>query len=175
MRKLIILLLLSTSILSLCAQETYLFQPTELTSVIAFEDSIKSDIKGFYNFNPYFDENIEDIYEYWPKLLNKAFIVKRFIDDFSPSQHAYYFIDKDSIVKLVYYKWGFANPTLEVSNEQIRKQTYFSKKAVWDFVDKRVIIEMTADKIVTETEHELAKEEIVIPRSKIQVTILMIE
>jgi hypothetical protein len=210
MKSILISLIILFLILDLYSQEPINFNPVSLESIKLIEDSINSENKGFYYFNPYYDENIEDIYEEWPNVFKEALIYKRFTDDFYPNLHVWYFFDKDSIVKLVYYHWGFPNPKIEASDEQLRNQisrsneyltkygdvkdtlisilgkpnqievslnepSYISKCTIWDFEDKRIILNMTADKIVLEIDNDMVNRPIILPRSKVQITVLMKE
>ena len=203
----IIFLIISHEIFS---QTQILIEPTNLTSIQEYEDSIKSTSKGFQSFNPYYDEDFEDIYEVWTEVLKKPLIYKRNNDNFFPTLHTWYFYDKDSVVKLIKYNWGFANTSIEVNDSIIKNQvlrlrdyknkykvekknllrllgkpnledvtketaSYINTKSVWDLPNKRVVINMTVDKKVVEFDSEKVKNTIVIPRSKIEIKILMKE
>jgi len=104
--------------------------PTSLEEVRNYEDSIKSIAKGLHHFNPYYDEDFEDIYENWPPVKKKTLIFKRTNDDFFPALHSWYFFDKDSVAKWFKYNWGFANTKVEVSNYVIKKQTLRKKEFI---------------------------------------------
>ncbi|MBP6873030.1 MAG: hypothetical protein KBC43_13555 [Bacteroidales bacterium] len=197
-------------IFNLFSQEPIILNPVSLQSLIVTEDSLKSENKGFQYFKPFFDEDIEDIYEEWPQVNNEALIYKRNTDNFYPTLHVWYFFDKDSIVKLVYYHWGFPNTAVEATDDQLREQvsrtteyltkywnvkdrligilgnptqsevsineaTYISNKIVWDFDNLRVILKMSADKKVMEINNEKVKSPIILPRSKVQIKVLMKE
>lgn len=194
--------------IQLISQTQVVLSPTNLDSLVSFEKSIGSISKGFQYFNPYHDENFEDIYAYWPNVLKKPLIFKRTNDEFYPTLHSWYFYDQDSIVKWIKYHWGFGNTTVEASDDEIRKQTfrekdfkkkyqlekeklkellgsptieneeeetdsYLNMKTIWDLPEKRVIIEMTIDKKVVEFEPKEVEKTIVIPRSKIEIKILL--
>lgn len=123
MKELIILIFLSVSLGSY-SQTQIITKPTTLKSIKAYEDSLKSLSKGLQNYNPYYDEDFEDIFESWPQVIYKPLIYKRINDDFFPTLHTWYFFDKDSIVKWIYFNWGFANTNVEASDSKIKKQQF---------------------------------------------------
>lgn len=122
MKKIFVLLFLSISY-GLFSQTQILTEPTKLSTINEYENSIGSLSKGFQSFNPYYDEDFEDIFENWPQVIYKPLIYKRINDDFFPTLHVWYFYDKDFIVKWVFYNWGFANTNVEVNDSIIMKQT----------------------------------------------------
>lgn len=209
MKKIFVLLFLSISY-GLFSQTQILTEPNKLSTINEYENSIGSLSKGFQSFNPYYDEDFEDIFENWPQVIYKPLIYKRINDDFFPTLHVWYFYDKDFIVKWVFYNWGFANTNVEVNDSIIMKQTlreneykkkykiekqnlinilgkptkedilnetssYLCLKSVWDFKDKRVVIDMTIDKQVAEVNSKKISRSIIIPRSQIIIKILMKE
>jgi hypothetical protein len=190
------------------SQSMIVLKPTSLDSVISYEDSIGSISKGFQYFNPYYDEDFEDIYENWPVVLKRPLIYKRINDEFYPILHVWYFIDKDSTVRWIKYHWGFGNTNVEETDSEIRQQifrknefkskykkekeylksllgcptkedirketdSFLNLKTIWDHTEKRVIIEMTVDKNVVEFDSKEVEKTIVIPRSKIEIKILL--
>ncbi|MCK4662866.1 MAG: hypothetical protein KAT68_08380 [Bacteroidales bacterium] len=194
----------------LYSQDKIVIKPTSLDLLISYEDSIGSISKGFQFFNPYYDEDFEDIYENWPNVLKKPLIYKRINDDFYPTLHAWYFYDKDSTVKWIDYHWGFGNTKIDATDDEIRQQTfrekdfkkkykkekenlkkmlgtptiedvkketdsYLNLKTIWNLPEKRVVINMTIDKRVVEFYSKEVEKIIVIPRSKIEIKILMKE
>ena len=96
--------------------------PTKLKEIRTLENSFKSIPKGFHYFSPFFDQDFEDIIGDWPAVKEKPFIYKRTNDSFYPTLHTWYFHDADSVVGYVVYNWGFANTTIEASNDEIRAQ-----------------------------------------------------
>ncbi len=194
----------------LYSQTQIVTKPTALITIKEYENSIKSISKGFQLFNPYYDEDFEDVYVSWPKVIHKPLIFKRTNDNFFPTLHTWYFYDKDSTVKWIIYNWGFANTNIEASDSVIMKQTlrekeyrnkykeekmnlihllgkptkedlltettsYLNIKTIWDLPDKRIVINMTIDKIVVAFNSEEVGKTIVIPRSAIEIKILMKE
>ena len=117
-----VLLFLSIT-LGVVSQTQIVIKPTSLDTLINYENTIESISKGFQYFNPYHDEDFEDAYEQWPNVLNKPLIYKRTNDDFYPTLHAWYFYDKDSTVKWIYYRWGFGNTKVLASDHEITRQT----------------------------------------------------
>jgi len=104
------------------SQDTLILKSTELSSVKSLEDSLNSVNKGFQFFDPYKDEDFEDVYDKWPNVTTKPLIYKRTNDSFFPPLHVWYFYDKDSTVKWIYYHWGFGNTDVEASESEIKKQ-----------------------------------------------------
>lgn len=196
--------------LEVFSQTQIVITPTSLDTLVSYEDSIESISKGFQFFNPYYDEDFEDIYEEWPNVLKSPLIYKRTNDYFYPTLHAWYFFDNDSTVMWIKYHWGFANTKIEATDDEIREQTLrekdFKKKykeekenlkkilgdptkeddkketdsfvnmrTIWDLTDKRIVINMTVDKMVVEFDSKEVGKAIVIPRSKIEIKILLKE
>lgn len=100
-----------------------IFKPIVLSEMIQFEDSIGSISKGFQYFNPIHDEDFDDLIDEFPITIHKPLIFQRIVDDFYPTLHSWYFYDKDSIVKIIRYNWGFANTKIDVLDSEIMKQT----------------------------------------------------
>jgi len=108
--------------LELFSQTSIVTEPTKLDTLINHEERIASISKGFQFFDPYFDEDFEDILEKWPNILKKPLIYKRAVDDFFPTLHVWYFYDNDTTVRFIKYNWGFANTEVLASNDEIRNQ-----------------------------------------------------
>jgi len=89
--------------------------------IYELEDSMASEDKGFHHFNPYYDEDFEDMYKVWPNVKKKPLIFKRTNDEFFPTLHTWYFYNVDSTVKLVIYNWGFANTSFEIAEAKLAK------------------------------------------------------
>lgn len=107
-------------------------EPTQAKEIRKYEESIDSKSKGFETFNPY-GEKMLDVLQYWPNVTKRALIFKRKDDSFYPTLHSWYFFDdKDSIAKIIYYNWGFANTAVEATNQKIislkNKQSEFVEK-----------------------------------------------
>lgn len=175
-----------------------------------FEKSINSSSKGYQYFDPYGDQDFEDLLYEMPNVKDHVLIYKREYDNFSPTLHSWYFFDKDSTIKWIIYNWGFANTKIEANNDELKKQTsrlkdyknkykrekenliriigkltkedlkvessaYLNIITIWDHADKRVVLNMTVDKNVIELNNKVVKKSIVIPRSKIQIKIMIKE
>ncbi len=108
---------------SVFCQTDVFVEPIPLDSVRAYEKELNSTSKGFHYFNPYYKDDFQDLYKEWPRIIQKPLIFKRTNDEFYPTLHVWYYVDKDSTVKWLKYNWGFANTKVEVTNEEIRAQT----------------------------------------------------
>jgi hypothetical protein len=93
-------------ICSLCnGQDTFNLKPRTINETKGFEKSLSSETVGLRFFNPKYDP----FYQKNIAVKDSVLIFKRTNDDFYPTLHTWYFYDKDSVVNLIYYHWGFYN------------------------------------------------------------------
>jgi len=87
------------------SQDTFTLKSRTICQIKDFEKSLGSQIIGFKFFNPRYDLN----YQKGVSVKDSVLIFKRTNDSFYPNLHTWYFYDKDSLVKLIYYHWGLYN------------------------------------------------------------------
>ncbi|GEM_PF-1271409 len=124
---------------SIC-QERFNFSTNgtkSINEVRNFENSIKSKDKGFSYFNPYFDEDFDTIN---PNILKTTLIFERTNDDFFPALATWYFFDNDSVVRGLFYNWGFYNPEFNPTLNQKILVELKNKKI--DFIQKHKMVKM---------------------------------
>ena len=207
-KKTILTIALLFAVFSSSAQNTLQLEPIALNKLVAFEKALGSESKGMPFFNPYYDEDFEDLVDEHPNVQKKTMIFKRSYDPFYPTLHSWYFFDSDSVVRLVYYNWGFANTSIENSDEELRLQrfrkgdfaqkyvdekalliaklgkpsvedqkesnsSYLNLTTIWDHPDKRVVLEMTAERQIVEFSNSAIDAHRVTPRSKVIIKVLM--
>lgn len=101
--------------LSVAAQDEFTFNALgskHYSDFEEFENQINSRFKVATSFNPHFSEYYEDLYL---NVTSQAHIFLRADNSFTPELAVWYFMNEDSIVNGIYYKWGFYNPDFNPS------------------------------------------------------------
>ncbi|HEY9047248.1 MAG TPA: hypothetical protein VIN08_15190 [Ohtaekwangia sp.] len=111
-------------------QDTFTLKPKTISQIKDFEKSLGSQIIGFRFFNPKYDLNYQKNID----VMDSVLIFKRTNDNFYPGLHTWYFYDKDSLVNLIYYHWGFYNTAFNFKEhpglleKQTKRYKEYSKK-----------------------------------------------
>jgi len=88
-----------------CSSQEVIFQKKPLSFYKEIEKRKQSIEKGFFKFNLWKDPFSNDVINE----TNYPLIYER-KSRFKPNLHTWYFYDKDSIIKGIWYNWGLYNP-----------------------------------------------------------------
>jgi len=140
MKKIVLIFVSLIGAFNLFAQDTLQLRPIALSKLVAFEKALGSESKGLQFFNPYYDVDFEDLIDEHPEVQKKTMIFKRSYDPFYPTLHSWYFFDKDSVVRLIYYNWGFANTSVGSSDDELRRQQFRKGDFAQKYVDEKAAL-----------------------------------